>query len=144
MSEPLHVGSEIEAYCSPCKDQRWHIIVALVGDRPVKVECRSCRKQHGYKLGPPGTPTPGASKARAPRAAAKRADEAPTYDLAALSSRASEAKPYAPSTTFAAGDVVRHPTFGLGLVATLAGPQRIDVRFPSGPRTLVHDRKPAA
>ncbi len=139
MSEFVHVGSEIEAYCGSCKDMRWHVIVALVGDRPVKVECISCKKQHGFRLAAAGT----ASASRTPQArkpATKKASE-PGFDLSALHARSREARGYAPSETYAAGDVVRHPSFGLGIVATLAGPQRIDVRFQSGPKVLVHDRK---
>jgi hypothetical protein len=136
MSEPIHVGSEIEAFCGSCKEQRWHVIVALVGDRPVKVECLSCKKQHGFRTSA-STPSPRSSGSRAPRSTPPT-----TFDLSALQARASEARTYSPSETFLAGDVVRHPSFGLGLVASLAGPQRIDVRFPSGPKVLVHDRKP--
>ncbi len=140
MADSLHVGAEIEAYCSPCKEMRWHVITALVGDRPIKVECRSCRKQHSYRTGPPGTSvTVARSASGKPRAGAKAV--APAFDVSSLDARA--AKAYAPATTFAQGDVVRHPSFGLGLVTALAGPQKLSVHFPSGPRTLVHDRKPA-
>lgn len=141
MSDSLHVGAEIEAYCSPCHEMRWHVITALVDDRPVKVECRSCRKQHAYRLGPPGS---GASVPRAGTGAKSRAaagkPATPQVDIASLDARA--ARPYAPGTTFANGDVVRHPSFGLGLVTALPGAQKITVHFSSGPRTLVHDRKP--
>jgi hypothetical protein len=132
---PLQVGAEVEAYCSPCADMRWHVIVALVGDRPVKVECRSCRKQHSYRTGPPGS---GATTSRSTKPKSKTAPREPEVDLSRIDARI--AKPYAPSTTFVTGDVVRHTNFGLGLVTALSGPQRVTVHFPSGPRTLVHDR----
>ena len=143
MSE-LYVGGEVESYCNSCKGLHWHVIVALVGEKPVRVECRSCKKQHGFRLGPPGSVE---SKAAAkPRSTAGKRAAVTTkasVDLSQLDRRAHEAKPYAPATTFAAGDIIRHPSFGLGMVVTLAGPQRVDVQFHGGPRTLVHDRNPA-
>jgi len=129
----LHVGGEVEAYCGGCKDVRWHVIVALVGDRPVKVECQSCHKQHGYR-----TSAAGAS-ARGPRSsAAKPGKSEAAFDVSALQARAHEARAYAPAQTFKVGDVVRHPTFGLGLVQATPAPQKIDVRFASGGKLLVH------
>lgn len=129
----------MEAYCGSCKDSRWHIVVAMVGEVPAKVECVSCHKQHGYRTGPAGT-------GKAARTSVKKraaAPQAPTFDLSALQSRAHLARAYAPAQTYAVGDVVRHPTFGLGIVTGTAAAQKMDVRFESGPRLLVHDRKPA-
>lgn len=129
----LHVGGEVEAYCGSCKDVRWHVVVALVGDRPVKVECQSCHKQHGYRSSA-ATPS-----TRSPRSAANK-PATPVFDVSALQSRAHEARAYAPAQTFKVGDVLRHPTFGLGLVQATPAPQKIDVRFASGAKLLVHAR----
>lgn len=139
MSE-VHVGSEIEAYCGSCKDLRWHIVVAFVGDRPVKVECVSCKKQHGYRTAAAGAKPARAAGTRKPSAKKAAATEA-VFDFAMLDRRAGEARAYSPGETYAPGEVLRHPSFGLGLIAALAGPQRIDVRFRTGPKVLVHDRK---
>ena len=136
MENAVHVGGEVEAYCGSCKDSRWHIVVAMVGELPAKVECVSCHKQHGYRTGPAGTGKvvrPGAKKRPA-------VPQAPAFDLSMLKSRAHLARAYAPTQTYALGDVVRHPTFGLGLVTGTPSAQKMDVRFESGPRLLVHDR----
>ena len=143
MNNGVHVGGEVESYCGSCKDMRWHIVVAMVGDVPMKVECVSCHKQHGYRTGPPGS-TSKAAKPRGPSVKKRAAAEPATFDLSMLHSRAHLARAYAPAQTFSKGDVVRHPTFGLGIVADTPSAQKMDVRFESGPRLLVHDRKPAA
>lgn len=132
----VHVGGELEAYCGGCKDTRWHVIVALVGEVPVKVECVSCHKQHGYRTGP----AVASARSSAPRKAKAPAKAEPAFDMSALHARAHEARAYAPAQTFKVGDVLRHPTFGLGLVQGTPGPHKMDVRFPSGPRLLVHDK----
>ena len=63
-------------------------------------------------------------------------------ELAGLAWRAVEkpVRPYAASQEFAVGDLIEHPKFGRGTVATVAV-QRIEVEFPDGPHTLVHARK---
>jgi hypothetical protein len=134
----LHTGGEVEAYCGSCKDMRWHVIVAMVGDSPVKVECVSCHKQHGYRTGPALAKGSGAAPKK--KAAKTSAKAEPVFDMNALNARAHEARAYAPAQTFQVGDILRHPTFGLGLVQAVPAPQKMDVRFPSGPRLLVHGR----
>jgi len=52
---------------------------------------------------------------------------------------AQNVRPYAVSTTYAVGDVLEHPKFGIGTVKAIAI-QRIDVEFPEGSFTLVHAR----
>jgi hypothetical protein len=47
------------------------------------------------------------------------------------------ARPYAASQTFAVGDLIEHPKFGLGTVVSCLA-QRIDVEFPDGKHTLAH------
>lgn len=50
------------------------------------------------------------------------------------------ARPYAPSTTYAVGDRVAHPTFGIGTVRTVSA-TKVEIGFADGPRTLVHARR---
>ncbi len=45
----LSVGKEAIAYCTSCKMDLNHTIVAMHGDRIIKVQCRTCRKDHAYK-----------------------------------------------------------------------------------------------
>lgn len=63
-------------------------------------------------------------------------------ELAQLAWAAEEAvvRPYAASQTFAVGETVEHPKFGLGKVVSAAG-QRIEVEFADGKKPLVHARK---
>jgi len=131
------VGGETQAYCTHCKVMGEHVVVAMVGPRPAKVECATCHKQHLYRSGPPGS-----TAAKAPRAARKKdlaEPPPPPVDIEALVA-GRPSKPYDPKTRFAVGEVVRHPTFGLGLVTMLPGPQKVEIAFPSGAKLLSHDR----
>jgi hypothetical protein len=60
-------------------------------------------------------------------------------ELARLAWRAPErpVRAYAASQTFAVGELIEHPKFGLGTVMSSAA-RRIEVEFPDGMHTLVH------
>jgi hypothetical protein len=128
----LKVGGEIEAYCTSCKAVHWHIIIAMVDTKPAKVECLSCHKQHTLR-------TP---RARARGAAPKSATPAALLvDIEEkLRGREKNAVGYDPKRACALDEVIRHPSFGLGIVVGLPAPQRMEVAFRSGRKFLVHDR----
>jgi hypothetical protein len=139
----ITVGSDTQAYCTSCRDMQEHVVVAMVGSRPAKVECGHCHKQHLFRAGPPGpakvkvgSPV-GPRRTRGP-AAPSQPPVAPV-DLRALTA-GRESRLYSPATTFAVGDVVRHLTFGVGLVVVLPGPQKMEVAFPDGQKLLAHGR----
>ena len=134
MSVPIRVkrirpGDDVETYCGRCKAERTHQVVALKADgAPADVICRTCGGQHRFR---PEKKEPSASSApRAPRKTGRRAEP-----LGAAPAGA--AKPYSPRETYADGDWLDHPTFGQGKV-TQARAGKIEVRFESGPRVLLH------
>jgi hypothetical protein len=133
MTVPIRVkkirpGDDVVTYCGRCKAERTHQIVALKADgAPADVICRTCGGQHRFR---PEKKEPTASAARAPRKSTRKSEplgEAP----------AGAARPYSPRATFAEGDWVDHPKFGQGKV-TQARDGKIEVRFESGPRLLLH------
>lgn len=142
MAEELKVGGELDAWCTSCKLMKWHTIVALVDGKPAKVECQGCHKQHQFRAQPPA---PGEKPEKAPRA--KRAPKtatppAPVVDFdTLLAGREAEAKTYSPNDTYALNDVVRHPSFGVGVATATPGPQKIELTFRDGSKkVLLHDR----
>ena len=147
MEQPT-VGGWTQAWCTTCKQMREHIVVAMVGTKPAKVECTSCHKQHLFKAGPPGTKEPKEPKsatarttgARARKAAA--ASEEPAAQAIDLEARiaARPAQKYDPMHRYNVDDVVEHPSFGVGVVLALPGAQRAEVYFQSGKKLLLHDR----
>jgi hypothetical protein len=137
--EAPKVGGEIEAWCTTCKTEKWHVVVAMVGTKPAKVECIGCHKQHTYRA------APGTKAEKAPRAsrakAASAAPEPPLEDVTAeLKAGAAIARAFSVRERFAVGDFVRHPTFGVGKVTGLPAPQKMEVAFLDGRKLLMHDR----
>ena len=50
------------------------------------------------------------------------------------------AKKYSPKDTFKPGDLVQHPSFGLGVATALKDATKIEVLFEEGAKVLVHGR----
>jgi len=58
-----------------------------------------------------------------------------------LAGREAEAKVYSPNETFLVNDVVRHPSFGVGVATATPGPQKVELTFRDGSKkVLLHDR----
>lgn len=142
MAEELKVGGELDAWCTTCRLMKWHTIVALVDGKPAKVECQGCGKQHQYRAQPPGSAAEKGERPSRARASKAATPAAPAVDFdTLLAGRDRDAKPYSPNTTFALNDVVRHPTFDLGVVTATPAPQKIEVTFRGGDKKiLLHDR----
>ena len=130
------VGRDIEDSCGRCGDT-WHTVAAKVGNQVVKVVCKLCGTQHNYRnvRSPAAQPRSfgGDMKRRTRR---RTASIAPTPTPAPTFDPSRPPRPYAPGTSFQAGDRVQHPTFGMGVVTGHPGPGKVDVKFPSGARVL--------
>jgi hypothetical protein len=142
------VAKEALAYCTSCKMDLNHVIVAMKGDRIAKVQCLTCKKEHAYKA-PKGilepTITPAAKRARA-KAEKKEAADANTIELEweKLMSAHKEApvKPYNTKALFALGDKLNHPVFGDGIVGKLIYPNKLEVIFRTDVKVLIYGGLP--
>lgn len=125
----LRPGDDTETYCGRCKAERAHQVVALNADgAPAIVICRTCGGQHRFREKKEVRPRSAAGSAV--RGTVRRAvheREAPSGVV----------RPYSPKEVYAEGEWLEHPKFGQGKVALARG-GKIEVRFESGPRLLVH------
>jgi len=110
-SKPRIAGT-IDSWCGKCKLILAHTIEAMVLDKPVRVHCNTCKSQHTYK---PSEPIKAVARAQPGKARSTRK--------------------YQP------GDVLKHASFGMGVVTT-AGKDgtKIEVLFEGGSKLLVHGR----
>lgn len=154
-SKPLKAGSEIDAWCTKCRMDLLHRIIAMDGDKPARVECRTCLGHHAYRKPKSAPPEPRAarssstsrsssSRSSTPRSASARAQ------AAALLERQREAdwekrvggqpftafKPYRANQSFTEGELIRHFKFGDGYIVRVIDPKKVEVMFKDGPRTL--------
>src|ERR1700722_5241839 len=62
------VAKETLAYCTSCKMDLNHVIVAMKGDRIAKVQCHTCKKENTYKAAK-GTTEPKKKRGKASKKA---------------------------------------------------------------------------
>jgi hypothetical protein len=130
------VGEDIEDICTRCGDT-WHVVMAKVGDRVAKVVCKLCGSQHNYRGEKSAKTSSSGSNSwgRPRRRKTGRGSETPAPRIPEFD----PSKPprgYSPKETYFPGERVIHATFGVGVVAAIPGPGKVDVQFPSGVRTL--------
>ncbi|MBK6516380.1 MAG: hypothetical protein IPM79_01900 [Polyangiaceae bacterium] len=144
-------GGEIDAFCTKCKMDLNHRIVAMVGDDVKRVKCLTCDGEHNYRK-----PMAERERARAQKEM-KRAIHAPKDGSGpSTSSRSSASKvnpkvaweksiagqpptafrAYSVKATFAQGELIRHTKFGDGVIARIIDPLKVEVLFEDGPKTM--------
>ena len=137
-TKALEVGSHIEASCGKCREMTSHVVLAKIGGKPTRVECRVCHATHQYKSGMPGTAarsaTPGTARKRASGAAAANPEE--VWAKAMRAATGSQVT-YSTGQHFVTGQRVKHATFGEGVVTRIASPTVCEVTFQTGVRKLL-------
>lgn len=154
VSRKLTAGGEVVSYCTKCKMDLNHRIIALVDGVPVKVECESCGSHHKYRRpmedraadkrtrstsSASGRSSGGSARSAAARAAveaAADADREREWQSRIAGRMADEFTKYTPKGSFEEDDLVRHFKFGDGYVVRVIDPNKIEVMFQSGPRVL--------
>ena len=133
-NKQLSAGDHITSKCTKCKDTTNHTIVAMVGDRVAKVECNTCRGVHNYRqtvLKKPAAKrkTGVASPAKISKIETGWEDQLKDLDPSA-------ATPYNMQMKIAPGDLIQHPSFGLGRVINVIKPNKMEVYFSTGVKLL--------
>lgn len=129
-SKTLSAGDPIECRCTKCRKITNHIIVAMTDDLPAKVQCNTCDGQHKYRK--PAAPR----KAGTRRTADPKIAEMKEWEQLQPEMDNKNATSYAMTASFKVGNLIKHSTFGLGVVQRLAGPQKIEVLFQDGKKIM--------
>ncbi len=130
------VGQDIESICRKCGDV-WHVVVAMVEDKVVKVQCKQCNGYHRHK--PPGSATPAPRRARAAAGGSSPSPRSHEPQVAADLTRA--VKPYRFDGEYSPGDRLEHPKFGEGIVELTTEPGKMQVFFSDGRRVLARAKQ---
>lgn len=135
------VASETLAYCTSCKMDLNHRIVAMKGDRIAKVQCLTCKKEHVYRA-PKGVSEPekapkGKKSSQDAAAAAATAIQLEWEKLMAQTKNV-PVKAYSSKAKFHLGDKIRHPSFGEGIVGKLIYPNKMEVIFQMDLKVMIH------
>lgn len=116
MKRKLSAGDEAASYCTRCKLDLNHVIIAMVGEKIVKVKCKTCGSEHKFK----GMTHTKRDKETKRRVSPKSRPDT-TKSLEALwESSIAGAKgaeiSYDMGRSYRVGDVIVHNIFGRGVV----------------------------
>ncbi|WP_437616759.1 hypothetical protein WMF20_22775 [Sorangium sp. So ce834] len=159
-TKKLRTGGEVDAWCTKCRLDLTHRIIAMVGDVVKKVECKTCMSHHLYRQPKSERESRAAARAASrssgePRAAssastrgggverltaAQRAerDQTLAWERAIAGKPSGAFKPYRTTLTFGEGELIHHSKFGDGVVAKVIDRGKIEILFKDGPRTMAH------
>jgi hypothetical protein len=148
--KPLTAGSEIDSWCTKCRMDLGHRIVAMVGGRPKRVICQTCGSQHNYRAPqsavgdrsarPRSAAGPGKSSA-APRVTHKAKAEAERlseWETRIAGQRVDAFTRYAMDQQFQRDQLIMHSKFGEGYVVDVLEDGKVNIMFRDGPKTLAH------
>ena len=140
---PTHpiVAKNVDSWCTKCKMMLAHTIEAVVDGRITRVHCNTCGGQHTYRASAPGTTGTRTTQTRAARTTpTRKAPAAVPYDDLLRGRDASAARAYSPAERFVPKELIRHASFGLGVVTALKDANKIEILFAEGSKTLIHRR----
>ena len=147
--KPLTAGSEIDSWCTKCRMDLGHRIVAMVGGKPKRVICQTCGSQHNYRAprmedGPAArtrAASSGSKSSGTPRVTNKAKAEAERlgeWESRMAGQAVTAFTRYAMDKQFSQGQLVLHGKFGEGYVVDVLEDGKVSIMFRDGPRTLAH------
>lgn len=129
MLEKHSAGENIASYCTKCKLNLDHTIIAMAGEAIAKVKCKTCGSTHKYRN--PADPP----KVRAPRTKKNDGSTAATVWEAGIAGARGKEHSYSMGSKYRVGDIVNHDTFGKGVVQKLYT-NKCDVLFKDKERLM--------
>lgn len=146
---PIGPGDDVEAWCTRCRMDLNHRVIAVVGTSVKKVQCLTCGSDHKYhpprnqgpeekESRPKKAPAVGTPRAKIDRGAAKARGEWTTFMKEMPPD--STPKAYRMSESYKPGEFITHPTFGTGRVLEILGVEKVEVVFEEGRKVLLANR----
>jgi hypothetical protein len=142
--KPLTAGSEIDAWCTKCRLDLGHRIIAMVENRPKRVVCQTCGSQHNYRApksvdrGVRVRRTTKASSAPRSRTAKAQAefDRIQEWETKIAGNSLDSFTRYSIDRVFEVDELVAHKKFGEGYVVEILANNKVTVMFKDGPKVL--------
>ncbi len=138
----LAAGESIVCHCTRCGDERKHTIVAMVDGSIAKVQCDTCQGVHKYRTAATTAPKTRTAKAgtgtRKTKAAKLQAEAEQMHKEWESLTAGSGRKPvsYSMTVELAENTLVDHSVFGMGVVRKTIFPDKAEILFQGGMKTL--------
>ncbi|GMT47266.1 MAG: hypothetical protein IEMM0007_0832 [bacterium] len=139
MTNNYTAGGNIEAWCTKCKLELSHTIVAMVANSPKRVKCNTCDSLHNFRAKP-------SEKRRIKSKKTLQKVKTPEIDYNECISRLtdselSNAKKYRTEGSFEKNEIINHSRFGIGIVSSVIQVNKIEILFEDGPKLLVQNKE---
>lgn len=135
----LTVGKDVLSYCSKCKLNLGHTIVAMKDAKLIaKVKCNTCLTIHSYK-DPSTSSKQNKTRTRKTTLVPSKVISVSDLWMEKMSSTKKKSTPYAMDGRFLVGDIIDHVKFGPGIVEKVVD-DKIEVIFRHEIKTLVHGK----
>lgn len=132
----LQVAQEIVAFCAKCNRNLPHTITGMDDGRITGVLCGTCKEEHPFSS---PIKIQAAPKKRSSKKTQVKSARLATEDWKVVMEgvQSLSATFYTMAGQYSAGEKLNHHVFGLGLVQKLIPPDKMEVLFESGSKTLV-------
>lgn len=140
----MAVGEEIICFCSSCKLELRHRIVAHKSGNsgPIaKVKCNTCAKIHAFRHTPGEKPATATKRTSAPREKVQVVPIEVEWREQLSKKQGMPSLPYLPTKEFKLGDVIEHAQFGCGIVRGMKEGNKLEIIFQRDVKVLVHKLK---
>ncbi|MEW6350667.1 MAG: hypothetical protein AB1646_16520 [Thermodesulfobacteriota bacterium] len=145
---PIGPGEDVEAWCTRCKMNLNHRVIAVVGSEVRRVHCLTCGGDHNYY---PPKHQKAPKREKTPTSKSRAESAAPAATKAVSAARALSEwttimkkmppevvpRPYRATEVFATGEFIDHVRFGVGKVLAMAARDKMEVIFQSGRKVLI-------
>ncbi len=132
-------GEYIEAWCTKCRLELGHTIVAMVANVPKRVKCNTCNSLHNFRA------KPSDKKQTKPKSLNKKMRSQETNYNESISrftdNDLSNAKKYRIEGNFEKDEIINHPKFGIGIVSSVIQSNKIEILFKDGSKLLVQNKE---
>jgi len=146
-------GDDVEAWCTRCRMNLNHRVIAVVGHTIQRVHCLTCGGDHKYY--PPKHSRSEIQEKRVVKVVETARSQTPRKPVQKSASRAAGEwttimkempettipRPYLASESYESGEFIMHSVFGAGRVLDILGSERIQVIFKEGRKVLVCNKR---
>ena len=135
----LTVGKDVLSFCTKCKLNLGHTIVAMKDAKSIaKVKCNTCNTIQSFK-DPSISSKQNKTRTRKTTSSPSKVISVSDLWMEKMSATRKKSTPYAMDGKFHQGDVIDHVKFGPGIVEKVVD-DKIEVIFRHEIKTLVHNK----
>ena len=140
MSNDNAVSGNVDGWCTKCKLELAHTIIAMSKNLPVKVKCNTCNSQHKYRTKQSGISKPKSAKSKSPARKIKTQEANYNDYISRLTDHdLTRVRIYSMDGSYKKDEIIEHTKFGVGIVLSLIQNNKIEMLFKDGPKVLIHN-----